>query len=144
MSQITDSQFSKEDLLLIGTGVVVIGAGAYIGSQVAAGVFVGAITAAGATYTIYKTRQHAPRLFNVIVDKPLLSDIAIDATVFVLIGGATVTGITAGASASLFTSIGISCLRKLGKVPVEPISMFKNPFKSNEVKQTQEVVVVAK
>lgn len=142
MSQdLNTKEFTKEELALMAGGVVIVGTSAYIGSQVLAGVFIGAITAGGITYTIYKTRTHAPRLFNMICKRPLASDILIDAGVFILIGGTTVTAFTAGASASLFTSIGLCCLRKLGKVEI-PQSRFMDIFKKTQ--QPLEVVIVQK
>jgi hypothetical protein len=109
---------SPEEIVLIGAGVAVAGGAVLIGSQVVAGVFVGAVTAAGVTYTICKTRTHLPRVWNVIHGNPLAADVVIDTGVFLLVGGVTVTGIVAGASASLFTSIGLIGLRRLGKIEV--------------------------
>lgn len=122
-NDITFSKIEAEDVVLIGAGLVVVGGAVVIGSQVAAGVFTGAITAAGVGYTVYKFRKHAPRAFNFIHDRPLTSDVVIDAGVFLIVGGTTVTGIVAGASASLFTSIALNGIRKLGKVEVEPIKL---------------------
>lgn len=113
---------SPEEVILLGAGIGLIGIAAIIGSQVAAGVFTGFISACGIAYTIYKTRRDAPRLFNFIMDRPLLSDVLIDAGVFLIVGGTTVTGIVAGASASLFTTIGLSGLRRLGRVEVQPFN----------------------
>lgn len=126
---------SPEELVLIGAGVAVAGGAVLIGSQVAAGVFVGAVTAAGVTYTICKTRTHLPRVWNVIHDNPLAADVVIDAGVFLLVGGVTVTGIVAGASASLFTSIGLIGLRRLGKieVPKRDLRFLKRLTKLNPV-----------
>lgn len=112
------SMLSPEEVILLGAGVGLIGIAAIIGSQVAAGVFTGFVSAAGIAYTIFKTRRDAPRVFNLIVDRPLLSDVVIDAGVFLIVGGTTVTGIVAGASASLFTSIALNGLRRLGRVEV--------------------------
>lgn len=129
--EISLSQINVEDVVLIGAGVAVVGGAIVIGSQVAAGVFTGAITAAGVGYTVFKLRKHAPRVFNVIHDRPLTSDIILDAGVFLIVGGTTVTGIVAGASASLFTSIALNGIRRLGKVDVKPINLFDR-FKGKE------------
>ena len=122
------SEISVEDVVLVGAGVAIVGGAVVIGSQVAAGVFTGAITAVGVGYTVFKFRKHAPRVWNTICDRPLTTDIVVDAGVFLVVGSASVTGIVAGASASLFTSIALSGLRKLGKVEV-PESNFFNRFK---------------
>lgn len=136
----TFSQVNVEDVVLVGAGVAVIGGAVIIGSQVAAGVFTGAITAAGVGYTVYKLRKHAPRAFNIIHDRPLSSDIIIDGAVFLIVGGTTVTGIVAGASASLFTTIALNGIRKLGRADVEPIKLF-DIFKKKKVVATGVVYV---
>lgn len=113
------SMISPEEIILLGAGIGLIGVAAIIGSQVAAGVFTGFVSAAGIAYTIFKTRKDAPRIFNLIMDRPLLSDVVIDVGVFLIVGGTTVTGIVAGASASLFSTIALSGLRRLGRVEVQ-------------------------
>jgi len=131
---------SPEELVLIGAGAAVVGGAILIGSQVASGVFVGAITATAVTYTLCKTKTHLPRIWNIIHDNPLMADAVIDAGVFVLVGGVTVTGIVAGASASLFTSIGLIGLRRLGKAEVKPFSVFSK-FKRKSACEDEEVIV---
>lgn len=139
-NEVTFSKINAEDVVLIGAGVAVVGGAVIIGSQVAAGVFTGAITAAGVGYTVYKLRKHAPRAFNIIHDRPLSSDLIIDGAVFLIVGGTTVTGIVAGASASLFTSIALNGIRKLGKVDVEPMKLF-DFFKKKKSTATEVVIV---
>lgn len=116
------SMLSPEEIIMIGAGLGLIGAAAIIGSQVAAGVFTGFVSAVGIAYTIFKARKDAPRIYNFIVDRPLMSDVVIDVGVFLIVGGTTVTGIVAGASASLFTSISLNGLRRLGRVDVSEFS----------------------
>ena len=120
------AMLSPEEIVLLGAGIGLIGVATIIGSQIAAGVFTGFMSAAGIAYTIFKARREAPRLFNLIIDRPLLSDVVIDAGVFLIVGGATVTGIVAGASASLFTSISLSGLRRLGRVDVHPFNWMES------------------
>ncbi len=135
------SEIQTEDVVLVVASVAVVGAAVAIGSTVASGVATGAISAIGIGFTIWHTRKHAPRLWNMMVEHPLATDVVLDVGVFVLVGSATATGLIAGCSASLFTSLGVTCMRKFGKVPVEPINFFTNPFKPVR-KSTQEIVVV--
>lgn len=115
--------FTFEENLLMSAGAFVIISGCVLGSQIAGGVFVGLVSASGVAYTILKTRQYAPRIFNCIVSNPLASDLIIDAGVFILVGSSTVTGIVAGASASLFTSIALNCIRRLGEREVHSFNL---------------------
>jgi hypothetical protein len=132
---------SPEEVFLLGAGVLLVGTAAMIGSQIAAGCFTGFMSACGIAYTLFKMRKDAPRIWNLIIDRPLTTDIVIDAGVFLIVGSSTVTGLVAGASASLFTSISLCGLRRLGRVEVPPFDwssvLRKKPT-------TQEVVIVEK
>jgi len=131
---------SPEEIFLLGAGALLIGSAVLIGTQVLSGVFTGFVSACGIAYTLFKSRKDAPRLWNTIIDRPLTADILIDTGVFLLVGSTnSVTGFVAGASASLFTSISLCGLRRLGRVEVLPFNWVSLIRKKSS---TQEVVIL--
>lgn len=133
MSQSIQNSISLEEAALLGAATLMVGSAVLLGSQIAGGVVLGGIVSAGAVYTICKTRTHAPKVWNFIQDHPIKSDIVIDTGLVIIVGGTTLTGLVGAASASVFTSMALCGIRRLGKVEIPPkASSFLDRFKTNK------------
>ena len=95
------------------TSVTVLGIGGlFLGGTVLNGVFVGAMSTLGVGMLLFKLKESHPKLFRLIVEHNIISDVVLSVLLVFIMGTSTVTSIISGASAALFCSAGLSYLSK--------------------------------
>lgn len=102
----------NEKKVVLGTVGALIGSAAVFGGVVSAGVTTGLFSSLGVGMLLLKVRKKYPRVWNWIINEPLLPDLVISLILATIVGSGTATGIIAAAAAGLFVSAGL-CIGKM-------------------------------
>ncbi|MBH46587.1 MAG: hypothetical protein CME71_00290 [Halobacteriovorax sp.] len=100
--------FITEDRILIGSAIVLFSSMIFIGSTLSVGIMTGLMSSMGLAIILIKVQNCYPHYWAIMCKHPILSDFTISTTLFMLVASSTATGVIAGASASLFASIGLT------------------------------------
>lgn len=122
--EIIDEQFDNGELIMGVATIALLASVFLIGGTIATGVITGLFAAVGFGFLLYKTRKYKPKVWNTMMDHPIMTDIGLSAGAILLIAPTTLGGLVAGISCGVFASAGISFANKfLGKV--KGISSYK-------------------
>lgn len=114
-----------EDIVLGGVSIALIAGTVLLGGFVASAVLTGGISCFAALFLLYKSRKHCPRVWNLAIDHPLLSDVAITGGFVIIMGASTATALLAVGTAGVLTSVGINFAKKyVGRIEnVKPMNL---------------------
>lgn len=125
----------SSELVMGGTLVVLLGSAFFIGGTLAVGVMTGIAAAIASGVLLWKCRKYKPRLWNTMMDHPLLTDLGLSAFFILTVAPMTATGLIAGITAAGVATVGIEAAGKyVGKVAGhDSYSLSMPKFKKVEV-----------
>lgn len=110
-------QFDTGDMVTFGAAAALLGIAIFAGGAIITGVITGLAATFGLGIFIWKTKRHAPKCWNWMVDHPIKTDIGISVLFFAtMVAGATLGGLVAGTSAVVFSTAGLPLMKYVGKV----------------------------
>jgi len=117
--EIENTEQQEEDVSELVTGgvlVVMLGTSIFVGGTLAVGVLTGIGAAIFSGILLYKTKKYRPKVWNTMMDHPLLTDMGMSTFFVLTIGSMTATGLIAGITAAGVTTVGIDLATKyIGK-----------------------------
>lgn len=102
-----------EEILIIGFSLFVVGSIFFIGGTLAMGIMTGLISSIGVGFLLLKLKTHSPAVWKLMLKHQIITDLVFSCLFVILLNPATATGLIAGCSAAVFTSVGLVVAAKI-------------------------------
>ena len=113
---LAEEEIETGDIVVFGAAAALLGIAILTGGAIITGVITGLAATFGLGIFIWKTKAHAPKFWNWMVDHPIKTDVGISVLFFAtMVAGATLGGLVAGTSAVVFSTAGLPLMRYVGK-----------------------------
>jgi len=102
-----------EEIFIIGFSLFVVSSIFFIGGTLAMGIMTGLMSSIGVGFLLLKLRSNSPKVWNLMLKHQAITDVLFSGLFIILLNPATATGLIAGCSAAVFTSVGLVIAAKI-------------------------------